>query len=65
MGSGDPAAKLYVVLGSHACRTGMLLLDHKAVPYRTITIPTRAHLVPEIGSRPALAWADRVVTGRG
>jgi hypothetical protein len=21
--------KLYVILGSHACRTGMLMMDHK------------------------------------
>jgi len=33
-------AKLYVILGSHACRTGMLLLEHKGIPYRTVTIPT-------------------------
>jgi glutathione S-transferase len=33
-------AKLYVILGSHACRTGMLLLEHKGIPYRKVTLPT-------------------------
>jgi glutathione S-transferase len=33
-------AKLYVILGSHACRTGMLLFQHKRIPYRLVTIPT-------------------------
>jgi glutathione S-transferase len=40
MASTDGAAKLYVILGSHACRTGMLLLEHKGIDYRTVTIPT-------------------------
>jgi glutathione S-transferase len=33
-------SKLYVILGSHACRAGMLMLDHKGVEYRLIEIPT-------------------------
>ena len=33
-------AKLYVILGSHACRTGMLMLEHKGIPYTTKTLPT-------------------------
>jgi glutathione S-transferase len=33
-------AKLYVILGSHACRTGMLLLEHKAIPYELVELPT-------------------------
>jgi glutathione S-transferase len=36
-------AKLYVILGSHACRTGMLLLEHKGIPFRTIVLPTGLH----------------------
>jgi glutathione S-transferase len=36
-------ATLYVILGSHACRTGMLLLDHKGIPYRTVNLPTGLH----------------------
>lgn len=36
-------AKLYVILGSHSCRTGMLLLEHKGIPYRRIEVPTGLH----------------------
>jgi glutathione S-transferase len=38
-------ATLYVILGSHACRTGMLLLEHKGIAHRTVTIPTGLHPV--------------------
>jgi len=42
--SDSPAsAKLYVIPGSHACRTGMLLLEHKGIAYKTIELPTGAH----------------------
>jgi glutathione S-transferase len=37
------SATLYVILGSHACRTGMLLMEHKRIPYRTVTLPTGMH----------------------
>jgi glutathione S-transferase len=40
-----PDAKLYVILGSHACRTGMLLLEHKGIPYKPVRIPTGLHPV--------------------
>jgi glutathione S-transferase len=36
-------AKLYVILGSHACRTGMLLLEHKRIPYRAVVLPSGLH----------------------
>ena len=36
-------AKLYVILGSHSCRTGMLLLEHKGVSYRRVEVPTGLH----------------------
>jgi glutathione S-transferase len=36
-------AKLYVILGSHSCRTGMLMLDHKGIPYRRVEVPTGLH----------------------
>jgi glutathione S-transferase len=36
-------AKLYVILGSHACRTGMLLLEHKGIEYRPVVLPTGLH----------------------
>lgn len=35
--------KLYVISGSHACRTGMLLLEHKGIPFRTVVLPTGMH----------------------
>src|SRR3954471_20053827 len=41
--------KLYVIPGSHACRAGILMLEHKRVPYRrgdllTLTQPLKARL---------------------
>jgi glutathione S-transferase len=36
-------AKLYVILGSHACRTGMLLMEHKDIPYELVELPTGLH----------------------
>jgi glutathione S-transferase len=35
--------KLYVILGSHACRTGMLLMEHKGIEYRPVELPTGLH----------------------
>jgi len=35
--------KLYVITGSHACRTAMLALEHKAIPYEIVTLPTGLH----------------------
>jgi glutathione S-transferase len=37
------AAKLYVILGSHACRAAILMLDHKGIPYETVELPTGVH----------------------
>jgi glutathione S-transferase len=36
---------LYVIPGSHACRSAMLMLAHKGVPYRRVDIPTLLHPV--------------------
>jgi glutathione S-transferase len=36
-------ATLYVIPGSHACRTGMLLLEHKEIPFEVRELPTGAH----------------------
>ena len=70
-------ATLYVILGSHACRTGMLLLEHKGIPYRTVTLPTGLHPTAvrvlgfgreastrhfDGGTNPLLASADRLGT---
>jgi glutathione S-transferase len=40
-----PEATLYAILGSHACRTGELLLEHKRIPYRRVDLPTGLHAV--------------------
>jgi glutathione S-transferase len=35
--------KLYVIPGSHACRSAALMLEHKGLAYRTIELPTGMH----------------------
>lgn len=40
-----PNAKLYVIPGSHPCRTGMLLLEHKDIPYRPVELVPGVHSV--------------------
>src|SRR4051794_21543566 len=37
--------RLYVIPGSHACRSAMLMLEHKQVPYRRVDIVTLLHPV--------------------
>ncbi|HEY1449388.1 MAG TPA: hypothetical protein VGF47_00440, partial [Solirubrobacteraceae bacterium] len=34
---------LYVISGSHSCRAGMLMLAHKRIGFRRVTLPTGAH----------------------
>ncbi len=34
---------LYVIPGSHACRSAILMLEHKQVPYRRVDVPTLLH----------------------
>jgi glutathione S-transferase len=36
-------AKLYVITGSHACRTAALMLEHKGIPYQRVVLPTGMH----------------------
>src|SRR5438270_3808324 len=36
---------LYVIPGSHACRSAMLMLDHKGATYRRVDIVTLMHPV--------------------
>jgi glutathione S-transferase len=36
-------ATLYVIPGSHACRTGMLMLEHKGIAYRRVDLLTGPH----------------------
>jgi glutathione S-transferase len=35
--------KLYVIPGSHACRSGMLMFEHKGLPYERVDILTLLH----------------------
>lgn len=59
------SATLYVIHGSHACRTGMLMLDHKEVPYRTVTLPTGLHpVVVKLRGFPGSPSPMRKVDGR-
>src|SRR5687767_9937750 len=37
--------KLYVIPGSHACRSAMLMLEHKGLPYRRVDIVPLMHPV--------------------
>jgi glutathione S-transferase len=69
--------KLYVI-PTHPCRTGMLMLEHKGIPYRRVDLPAGLHPVAlrllgfpgneapfrRIDDRPhrALAMADRMGT---
>jgi glutathione S-transferase len=41
----DPSERptLYVIAGSHACRTGMLMLEHKGIDYRRVVLLTGPH----------------------
>ena len=41
--SATAPAKLYVILGSHSCRSAMLALDRKGIPYDTVTLPSGPH----------------------
>jgi glutathione S-transferase len=34
---------LYVIPGSHPCRSAILMLEHKQVPYRRVDVPTLLH----------------------
>ncbi len=64
MPAGSDAARLYVIAGSHACRTGMLMLEHKSVPYRTVTLPTGLHpLAVRIAGFPGNPTPIREVDG--
>jgi glutathione S-transferase len=41
----EPDYTLYVIPGSHACRSGMLMLEHKGLPYRRVNFITLTHSV--------------------
>jgi glutathione S-transferase len=39
----DLDTKLYVILGSHACRTAILMLEHKGIEYERVELPATLH----------------------
>jgi glutathione S-transferase len=41
--SGRKDAILYVIRGSHACRSGSLMLEHKGILFRRVVLSTGAH----------------------
>jgi len=41
--SGAAEPRLYVISGSHACSTAMLMLAHKRISYRRVRLPTGLH----------------------
>ncbi len=58
-------SKLYVILGSHACRTGMLMLEHKGIDYRRVTLPSGMHpLFVRLAGFPGNNKPFRKVDGR-
>ena len=58
-------ATLYVIPGSHACRTGILMLEHKRIPFHMVELFTGAHpyLVRLLGF-PGNKQPIRTVDGR-
>jgi glutathione S-transferase len=63
-GGARRAATLYAIPGSHAVRTGELMLEHKGIPFRRVNFPPGPHrvLVRVVGFRgdrvPAVKFAD-------
>ena len=60
------SAKLYVILGSHACRAGMLMLEHKGIDYEPVMLPTGGQRMLRLrgfsgGTVPALVMDGRKV----
>src|SRR3954452_24505984 len=57
--------RLYVIPGSHACRSAILMLDHKRVPYRRVDVVTLTHpVVARLRDFGAGAETRRVATKR-
>ena len=58
----DHDAKLYVIQGSHACRTAMLMLDHKGIDYETVTLPAgfQPYVIRYLGFRSPPGFSRRV-----
>ena len=58
------AAKVYVIRGSHACRTATLMLEHKGIPHGVVVLPTGLHpLLVRAAGFPGHATPIRTVDG--
>jgi glutathione S-transferase len=65
MSSRDAEATLYVITGSHACKTSMLMLEHKGIAYRTRTLLSGAHpMLVRLRGFPGHSAPIRSVDGR-
>jgi glutathione S-transferase len=62
----EPArATIYTIAGSHACRTAMLMLEHKAISYRVVELPTGPHsLLVRLRGFPGSPTPLRMIDGR-
>jgi glutathione S-transferase len=58
-------AKLYVIRGSHACRAGMLMLDHKGIEFQAVNLPVGLHpMLVRLHGFPAAAAPRRTGESR-
>ena len=65
-GGARRAATLYAIPGSHAVRTGELMLEHKGIPFRRVNFPPGPHrvLVRVVGFRGDRVPAVKFAYGR-
>ena len=59
-----PSAKLFVVSGSHAARNGMLLLEHKGIPYERASMPPGTQRLLRMRGFPGGTVPALVIDGR-
>jgi glutathione S-transferase len=65
MSARESHATLYVIPGSHACRAGMLMLEHKGIAYRTVELLSGMHpLLVRLRGFPGHRAPIRRVDGR-
>lgn len=57
-------AKLYVIPGSHAARNGILLLEHKGIPYNLVTMPPPTQRTLRLRGFPGGTVPALVIDGR-
>jgi glutathione S-transferase len=63
-GDQEEVATLYVIPGSHACRTAMLALAHKGIVFRPVELPTGLHpLIVRLLGFPGSGGRTRSIDG--